>query len=63
MKKDEKRFPINNNLPYRQVKWLSLSQLADFMGEFTKDDINHKIWDFFFWLDNKSVKIKIKNRG
>ena len=55
--KDEK-FPIDNNLPYRQVHWLNLSKLADFMGEFTKDDLEHPIWPFFFWLDKKSTKLK-----
>jgi hypothetical protein len=54
----KKKFPINNNIGYRQVEWLSLSKLADLMGEFTKDNQKSKIWDFFFWLDNKSTKIK-----
>ncbi len=55
---NKKKFPINNNIPYRQVEWLSLSKLANFMGEFTKDDLDSKIWDFYFWLDKKSKNIK-----
>jgi hypothetical protein len=55
----KKGFPIDNNIPYRQVEWLSLSKLADFMGEFTKDgNDNSQVWDFFWWLDKKSRFIK-----
>lgn len=53
-----KEFPIDNNIQYRQVEWLSLSKLADFMGEFARDDRESPIWDFFFWLDGKSTGLK-----
>lgn len=58
VKEKKDRFPINNDVPYRRVEWLSLSALANFMGEFTKDDMKSKVWEFFFWLDKKSKGIK-----
>jgi hypothetical protein len=40
---------------YRDIEWLSLMSLADFIAEYTKDgEIKRDAWDFWRWLDKKS---------
>ena len=40
---------------YRNVKWLSLMELADFIAEYTHDGVLEKTaWGFWKWLDRKA---------
>lgn len=44
-----------DNKKYREKKWISLNNLADFIAEFNKDGkYNKTAWQLWYWLDKRS---------
>ena len=54
---------MKKKVEYRNKRWFSLNDLADFIAEYTRDSkVKKDAWAFWDWLDRKCKPKKMKKK-